>query len=174
MSDNVLRIIPCNPDYLPYEKNFKQVLTRIAELVYGFVSQRDIDIQEWTGKDCPEIQFFSDNSETLKITISPYPQFIDNGSNLETIRCPYCEADLDSVWWSHQVNIAWQSQFQNLFCITPCCTHQVSLNDLKYEWLVGFARFVIEVQEGRFLNEVELDEIEVLLGCKLNQIRAHY
>jgi hypothetical protein len=174
MSDNVLRIIPRNPEYVPDEKNFKQVLIRIAELVYDYVPEEEFNIKKWTDKSAQDIQFFSNSHETLKIEISPYPQFIDNGCNLETICCPYCESNCDFAWWTHQVDIAWQNQFKYLSCITPCCTQEVTLNDLKYEWLVGFARFVIEIQEGRFLNEAELDEIGVLLGCKLSQIMAHY
>jgi hypothetical protein len=174
MSDNVLRIIPRNPEYLPDEKNFQRVLMRIAEFAYDSFSERDCILKRKTDISREGIQVFSNSYENLKIEISPYPQFLDNGSNLETISCPYCESALDSAWWADQVSVAWQSQFQNLLCMTPCCAQEVSLNDLKYEWLVGFARFVIEVQEGRFLNEAELDEIESLLGCKLSQIMAHY
>jgi hypothetical protein len=67
--------------------------------------------------------------------------------------------------------------FVALQVIVPCCHIQTTLNDLRYKWPAGFARFIMEVRNpGRSeaLTEEEIRQLEHLLGCKLRQVLAHY
>jgi hypothetical protein len=57
----------------------------------------------------------------------------------------------------------------------PCCDALVSLNDLTYDWPVGFARFELEAwnpQRG-WLTDEELLQLSTVLDCQVRQIMAH-
>ena len=41
---------------------------------------------------------------------------------------------------------AYRFSFVDLAVSVPCCNAQLSLNDLRYEWPAGFARFILEAQ----------------------------
>ncbi len=72
------------------------------------------------------------------------------------------------------MDAASSSDFENLITEVPCCRATVSLNDLDYEWPMGFARFVIEIcNPCRELTVDEMHYIEELIGCKIKYIQAH-
>ena len=102
--------------------------------------------------------------------------FIDCGSNFESVSCPTCGTDLDQ-WWPDAVNSAFEaSHFAELAVTLPCCGVAASLNDLKYEWPAGFARFVLEVVEphvGELGAEI-VARLEHIFGGHLRIIWAHY
>lgn len=71
-------------------------------------------------------------------------QFVDQGSNFESVSCPRCGELLDQAWWSERMDAAWSpdtSRFTDLQVLTPCCAARSSLNDLDYCWPAGFASF---------------------------------
>ncbi len=73
------------------------------------------------------------------------------------------------------MDIAHAENFQSLEAQMPCCGKACSLNDLKYEWPAGFARFVIEVENSANLLTAEQRQVvEDKLGCELRAIWAHY
>lgn len=57
----------------------------------------------------------------------------------------------------------------------PCCAAKVTLNDLKYDWPQGFARFSLEAMNPDIpgLTPVQLTEFESILGCPLRKIFPH-
>jgi hypothetical protein len=148
MSDNILKIIPVSPDFVPLEKS----KTEAIDFITGVFRSTEI---------------------TCKIFESP--RFIDQGSNIERIICPRCHSVIDDAFWQNAMNIAYENKFRNLLIKTPCCGEEISLNDLQYEWPAGFACFLIEIRNpGDDLTDFNLEQLEKDLGTPLRKIWAHY
>ena len=50
-------------------------------------------------------------------------------------------------WWIKVVGESYDSsQFKKLEIMVPCCDNRISLNELHYELLAGFARFSLEAR----------------------------
>jgi hypothetical protein len=149
MSDNVLRLVPVAIDYVPSERARTELH---AFLHAAFPQATRVDLRE-----------------------SSKRVFIDPGVNLITITCPSCGALIDMTWWKRVMGSAFQTQFEDLEVRVPCCNTSVSLNDLVYDWPIGFARFVADVWNPR--REVSLEEkleAERILGATLRVVIAHY
>jgi hypothetical protein len=101
--------------------------------------------------------------------------FVDAGSNWEPIHCPRCGAILEDEAWGHLVDQASVTQFTNLSAMMPCCETASSLNDLRYEWPVGFARFILQARNpDADVSQAQLHLLESVLGCPLRKIWTHY
>lgn len=149
MSDNVLKLIPSSPTYVPGEGRVEKALARIKE----------------------EFPF----TNNIRVSVSESPRFIDQGANLERIICPNCNALLDTSWWQSAMDEAYKNGFRNLSVKVPCCGTETNLNELKYEWPAGFARFSIEISNPeKDISDSTLHELEVVLGSSLIKIWAHY
>lgn len=154
MSEYILNIISCDPAWVPSTD-----LVDRALLAY----QRCVP-----AADEVEAEFLDGI------------QFVDQGSNFESVSCPQCGELLDEGWWSEQMGAAWSpelSQFTDLQVVTPCCQASSSLNDLDYQWPAGFASFRLRARNpvrGGFLPDAELGEIAAALGTALRQVYAHY
>ena len=98
MSDNWLRIIATDPNWVPGPT----VSDTAVELLTGWL---------------PEAE------EVGAITTDEI-EFIDSGVNLHAIRCPGCYADLPLDWWDAAVTRASESHFQDLITEMPCWLHQ--------------------------------------------------
>ncbi|WP_369383226.1 hypothetical protein [Streptomyces sp. cg36] len=98
------------------------------------------------------------------------------GSNLEKISCPHCGAQCATGWWTDLVSERYDQGFVRLMAALPCCGVDTSLNDLVYDWPMGFARFRIEVMyPGRsWLTAEELSRLADTLGHRVRQILSHY
>jgi hypothetical protein len=150
VSDNVLRIIAVEPTWTPAPSAAnaaKELLRRLAPAA--------------------EIVEADRYDETV---------FIDQGGNWERVGCPSCGVELDTVWWQDNMDRAYQSRFRSLEVVTPCCASATTLNDLDFQWPVGFARFEICARNPRrgWLDAGELDELERALGVRIRQVMAHY
>jgi hypothetical protein len=68
-----------------------------------------------------------------------------------------------------------QFRFTDLAVVVPCCGAATSLNDLRYDWPIGFARWeLIEFGPGRMeLTDTEVLELEQAVGHRLRQVRTH-
>jgi hypothetical protein len=149
VSDNILKLIPISPTYMPSGTLIQQALATVKLL---FPSADEVSIKQ-----------------------TDLPQFRDQGANWERIVCPICSAVIDEMWWREAMNKAHQKQYMDLNVIVPCCESRTSLNELKYEWPAGFSRFSIEIlNPNRDLTDTELQSIETILDSKLRKIRAHY
>lgn len=147
MSDYILRLIPEQPDFLPL-----------------VTTQR---IQQ-------EIQKLKISTDDVIVKIHDHVAFIDAGENFGYILCPVCREKLTIEWWQQSMNDAWKTKFSVLASLVPCCGVEVSLNDLVYEWRIGFAKFCIEIYNPTCeLKESEYASLEQLVGIKLNVIRCH-
>lgn len=145
MSENILKLIPKSPAYVPQNA----MLQRACEMLTNF-------FPEARRVNCESTEQVS---------------FIHQGQNWERVLCPTCKAELDSEWWRQAMKDASRTGFQDLSVATPCCGKTESLNDLQYEWPAGFARCVLEVYSpGGDINERQLGTLEKALDCGLRKI----
>ena len=150
VSVDYLRFIPTDPGYDPPLAAEQQA----KELLASFVPRAaEIEVERYD-------------------TIT----FVDAGENWERILCPKCETLLKHEVWLEMVDQAKaETQFANLAVTMPCCGTASSLNDLRYEWPMGFARFVLQARDpDTDVSQEHLHLLEHALGCHLRTIRAHY
>jgi hypothetical protein len=149
MSDNILKLIPTTPHYVPGAAAAHRARDLLSNYLPG-IDEIDYEV-----------------TETIR--------FIDQGGNWERVLCPVCGTELDTVWWQEAMDTASQTGFTDLSVNLPCCYARSSLNDLQYEWPAGFARFVLKARNPRAdLDDGELKSLEQVLKCKLRKIWAHY
>lgn len=149
MSDDVLKLIPSLPTYVPDNEAINTAVARLRE--------------------------YFPNAERIEVVISDTPQFIDPGSNFERITCPICNTVLEDGWWQDAMDKASENEFQDLIVELPCCGQETTLNDLRYEWPAGFAQFSIEIYNPEAENpEVAIPDLAAILGSPTRIIRAHY
>jgi hypothetical protein len=118
MSDNYLRLIPIDPEYVPNRIVQETARERLA----GFVPEAD----------------------EVTVETSDEVRFIHQGANWERVTCPSCKQELEISQWQQLMDEAYTTRLSNLQVKMSCCGSICSLNDLKYEWPAGFARFVLE------------------------------
>lgn len=118
-----------------------------------------------------------DGFVTTEYRISWHEQVtaVDCGATLERIECPVCQDAVDVEWWAVLLEERVEAGFANLTVPAPCCSAEVSLNELHYDWPCGFARFELEVWNPNrdWLTAAELAELAAALGCDVRQILAH-
>ncbi|HLW01836.1 MAG TPA: hypothetical protein VKT82_24495 [Ktedonobacterales bacterium] len=149
MSEDYLRLVPVDPEYVPSAAAQAKAHRLFTALFPG---------------------------AAVAVQVTDAVAFIDSGSNLDRILCPSCGANLSLEWWSQAMDQAYAaSRFRALQVTLPCCGQHASLNDLAYEGAVGFARFVLEVRApGHDLTDQQVARSESLVGCHLRTIWAHY
>ena len=155
MSEYIVKIIPRKPDHI--------IGKTAAENVIGLLKT----FTENTSGYYDEIKYEEyDNTE-----------FIDCGSDLETIKCPVCGELLDEDKWSESVNAAYETGFSSLETVMPCCGGRCSLNELDYYFPVGFAKCCISILNCTFrdkLNDETIRKISEIIGEDIKLIDAHY
>ena len=150
MSENLLKIIPEQPVYIPESE---------AQIVAsGF-------LKSLVAENC-EVQF----------QVSNEIEFVDAGGNFENVSCSTCGKEISGEWWSTAMNKVHQSHFSQLDIVVPCCNSKTTLNQLNYNWAQGFAKFVLTARNPNIseLDKQSVIELEKILGCKLRLIWAHY
>lgn len=148
MSDYVLRLIPEQPDFVPSPGIIEKLKQTVAAL--------SLDADEMVSK------------------LENNVVFVDAGENWGKVICPVCKELLTDEWWSQAMGSAWETKFSNLLAQAACCNSTVSLNDLGYEWQVGFARFILEVRNPKkTLADTDQAILEEVIGCKLKRIDAY-
>lgn len=147
MSDNYLRLIPTDPHWTPDRVSARRGLAALRELAPG-ADKYDADYLQ---------------------TVT----FVDQGGNLEEIRCPNCGRPISFEWFTQQMG---RPAFDDLSATTPCCATPVSLNDLDFRWPAGFASFELSARNPgrRQLTEGERHRVELALGHLVREIWAHY
>ena len=149
MDDTVLKLFPDNPTYVPDQASRAKAKEYMVTL-------------------------FPEATEVVE-KVSEKIEFIDAGTNLETISCPNCLLRINKDWWQLAMKRAYETHFTNLAINTPCCGAPLTLNDLQYHWPVGFARYSLEVVNPGM--DMEADKVNILentLGSELRKIWAHY
>lgn len=149
MSDDVLKLIPFSPTYVPDNETIKTAITRVRE--------------------------YFPKAERIEVEISDTPQFIDPGSNFERIACPICNAVLEDIWWQDAMDETFKNGFRDLVVELPCCGQETTLNDLRYEWPAGFAQFSIEIYNADVENPFAfLQDLSNVFSTSMRIIKAHY
>lgn len=118
------------------------------------------------------VQALLPEAEAVQESVEEQVRFIDPGANLERVLCPACGTDLlEEDHWQDLMAGACDTGFLDLAVTVPCCGQRFSLNDLRYDWPSGFARYVLQVTEpGRDLTEHEVQTLGAALGCGLRKI----
>lgn len=150
MSEHFITLIPADPYFTPADGAFNKA----RELFAAFLA----------------------TAEDTEGRIGDEVQFVDQGENFERVSCPKCGSELSIDWWQQAMNKSYESRFQHLEVITPCCGHNTSLNDLDYRWPAGFARCYLRAR-GPQQKEVppeQIKELEQVIGTTLRQIWSHY
>lgn len=155
VSDNCLRLIPVIPTWVPDVEAVAAARGYVAGLFVG------------PGASADEVthEFYD------KVTV------IDSGVNTESAKCRRCSGRVDLAWVCEVIGQR-ADDLSQLDVVLPCCGETSSLNDLEYDWPMGFASFEICVLNGtRAPYELQPDELErlgSLLGCSVRQVLAHY
>ena len=150
VSDHYLSVIPADPKFVPDAVSRSEALRLFTEMV--------------------------GRADEIKLKLTEHIQFIDQGENAECVLCPYCGDNLGE-WWYGAMDRAWASRFENLAAAVPCCGREASLNDLRYEWPAGFARFVLRARNaaiGGYIQADQASELERALGCTIRQVLTMY
>ena len=155
MSDNWIRLIPTSPSWQPDSAAAESAVEYVSGLFAG----------PGDSADEVEAEFYDEVA------------LIDSGVNTASFTCSVCSA-VTEVDWVIKVVDERSEDLNDLNVQLPCCDAEASLDDLDYDWPMGFARFEIGVLNGtraRYeLDEFELDEVGKLLGHPVRQVLAHY
>lgn len=145
MSDSFLKLIPSDPAYVPEQIRHEATLG----ILRSYFPQAD----------------------EISIEVNDRIKFIDQGSNFERVICPLCNTELAIPLWQDMMDTAYKTQFSDLVVKMPCCGQACSLNDLRYEWPAGFAKFVLEVMNPNSdLTAAQIHHLELVLGCALRKL----
>ncbi|MEU8812942.1 hypothetical protein [Actinoplanes sp. NPDC048796] len=154
MSDSYACVIPTDPTWQPE----------------GEAAER--------AEDYVRSVFLDPDGSGQEITTEFYDRItaVDAGENLSRITCPRCGADIPLEWWA-ELSEESEHEFDDLAVVVPCCTAELQLDTLIFDWPCGFARFEIAVlnparDDARFADD-ELAELAILLGHPVRQILIH-
>lgn len=150
MSVNYLRLVPMDPLFVPVAVDQQHILGMLKR--------------------------FFPASDDIMIVYSYEVRFWDPGENLSRISCPLCRQEVSRDWWMDAMANAYERRFHDLAVTLPCCRGTTSLNELRYEWPAGFARFCLEVKSPGIGNweDIAISSLEAALGFPLRAILAHY
>ena len=158
MSDDYVRLIPTDPVWQPAQAPAAAATAYVVELFAG--PNGSVDQVEHEFHDA--------------VTV------IDSGVNTSRATCPTCGGDVPLGWVFGVVDSRHQvSNLEDLIVQVPCCGALVSLNELEYDWPMGFARFEISILNGYrpivgLSDVVELEAVARRLGHAVRQVLAHY
>ena len=150
MSDNLLRLIPTDPHFVPDSGAQTSAIDTLRTYV--------------------------PDAHDVTATVSDAIEFVDPGANLERVLCSACGTELPMEAWQEAMGRAYDTQFNDLAMVMPCCGAQSSLNELTYDWPAGFARFVLEAKNPNVLElaPAQRARLEEILRTPLRRIWAHY
>jgi hypothetical protein len=155
VSDAYIRLVPTDRNWQPTP----EAATAAAAYVARLFSGPDNAVEEVS----PE---FYD-----RVTL------IDAGENTTHITCSRCAGDINVEWFFDLVEENGES-FDRLDVTVPCCGALVSLDTLRYDWPVGFARFEVSAMNPTRpkyeLDAEELAHVGALLGHPVVQVLAHF
>jgi hypothetical protein len=155
VSDGYIRLIPTDLDWQPTPEAAASAVAYVARLFSG-----------------PD-----DAVEEVNYEFYDRATLIDAGENTTQITCSRCDEDISLEWFYDLVEENGES-FDHLDVTVPCCGAVVSLDTLRYDWPVGFARFEVSamnpIRAKYELDAEELANVAALLGHPIVQILAHY
>ena len=152
MSDNWLRVIPTDPTFVPGSQVVRRGVDLLARLAPASAS----------GEAAREVDFGKTD-------------FVDAGTNFQSVTCPWCDNAIDLDLWHDWMRTAAAKEFKQLHVRTRCCDVTTSLNELRYDWPQGFARWCLEVMNPTApLSDAQLEDVAEAVGHQIRAIYAHY
>jgi hypothetical protein len=150
VSDYYIKLIPTGPIYVPDAEARRRAEAQLAAFL----------------PETPSVPMRVSSRVTAEVA------FVDPGGNFERVRCPQCGAELDLAWWGAAMDAAFETRFRALSVTLPCCGATRSLNDLRYEFPAGFARFVLQAENPNSfgLGAEQVQAIEHIVRSPLRQI----
>lgn len=151
MSDEFITIIPEQPDYVPDPARQSQGISYFRSIV-------------------------SDSTE-IKSSTSDHIQFVDCGENFENIGCPSCNKVVDIETWQIWMRMDYAEKGFNLNLHNmPCCGYKYSLQELKYLFPMGFAKYSLSAMNSNTgqLSKGQVKEFEKILGCPIRVLYRRY
>lgn len=150
MSENFLRLLPTDPTFVPSAAAASAALRAL--------------------------RLIAPRSHEIDVVEEPEVVFLDAGGNFSAVRCPACQAELVIIpWWQDEMSRAYETKFEDLSVVPPCCGSPTTLNDLDYDWPQGFARWWLEARNpdrGK-LQPHELGELAAAVGHPLREVWTH-
>lgn len=150
MSDNWISIIPTDPSFKPK--------TAAAEAARRLMEDVLPEADEVTAALFDEVQF------------------VDAGANSGDVWCPRCGDALEEAWFYETIDeVQGEGGLGDLHVDMPCCGERQPLNDLRWEFPVGFASFALEALNPGVddLAPEVLQRIGETLGCAVRVIWRH-
>jgi hypothetical protein len=167
VSDNALALVPTDPRFVPPPDRHEAAKSLLRR--------------------------FAPDAERITATAFDQVHLVHPYVNLEQIRCPRCGSEISLDWWHgviHEqaiedsealapdgtlVNVGVVTALASLDTTTPCCRIGISLEDLQYDFPVGFGMFVLEALNPNVkgLSPDALTELEKAVGTSLRQIWTH-
>jgi hypothetical protein len=161
MSDTVLKFIPTDPFYIPDGRTYANAVALLEKLM-------------------PE-------GEMCEAEVYEHLTFIEQGENVESVTCSSCkvtsrifgspENEKIGEWLHELIDQSVDVPANSIIAKMPCCGNEVSFSSLTFDWPAGFAFFELSIWNPEVDRPVPghvITQLEVVLGCKLQQIWAHY
>lgn len=148
MSSSWLIIIPTDPQWQPEHQAAAQAARVLAKHV--------------------------PRAELIEMSMTDDVEFVDAGSNFDSVTCPHCGAEVTEAW-ADGMDAAYESGFANLDWVAPCCNRETSLNALNYQQPQGFARFSITATEPNLerIDDQVLRSLGEALGHEVRAVWQH-
>jgi hypothetical protein len=150
MSDNWVRIVPEDPEYVPDQARQRQALEYLRTI--------------------------APRADEIAASAEDHIVFRDCGSNFEHVTCPSCGTHLDPDEWGEWMDADYDGA---AFILAPramkCCGASHTLHELRYELPQGFGRFELSGMNPGFssLSAEQCQRFEALLGCRVRVIYRH-
>lgn len=149
MSDHWIIVMPEKPEYVPSEEAQRKAVAlfkQLAPTADEVIAQASVGIR-----------------------------FIDCGANFERVLCPACGGEIEIEWWQNRMDDETEANYPLKRIELPCCRAARSLNEFKYDWPQGFARFSVEARNPGILDltEAHLKAFEAIIGSRVRKVRQH-
>lgn len=155
VSDNWIRLIPTSPSWQPDPAAAESAVECVLGLFTG------------SGASVGDVEARFQDEITL----------IDSGVNTASFTCAACST-VTEVDWVFTIVDERSDRLSDLDVHLPCCGAGANLDNLDYDWPMGFARFeiaVLNASRARYeLDGSELREVGEVLGHPVRQVLAHY
>jgi hypothetical protein len=148
MSDQISTLIPDDPRFVPTKKAQAAALATLRKL--------------------------APQADDISSGVDERVAFRDCGGNFESVGCPKCRCKIALETWQGWMDEDYSDPdgFRLGPFVTPCCTTEVRLSDLVYDWRQGFSRYYLTASNVRRpLSSASIGQLEGVLGCKLRIIR---
>lgn len=148
MSDEILRLIPTDPSFVPTKK--AQAAAKKA------------------------LRAALPDAEDVTSEVAEHVALQDCGESFDRVLCPACAREIAIETWQGwmDADYAEDGGFRLAPITTPCCNATTTLNDLSYEEPQGFSRYALSVTSpnAELRTETRVG-LERALGCRLRTIR---